>query len=212
MPNPKVVVAINTSAFICSTALVGISIGAIYLASDAYDVFTERFPPGSYGWSPSRWYGDDEAGWNIFINYNRSSEIKTYVAAAFALFVGLLGAFAFGLSFKPKVNIKKDTCWFEPRAREGHHYTCSIENSACNALRFSDEAHSPTNYPTAEENYAILDKACLQFRHARYMVIPLAVLSFLLVGLYGAHVWLARGERDGDEHAEARVRALEQGE
>jgi hypothetical protein len=111
-----------------------------------------------------------------------------------------------------EVNIKKDTCWFEPRALPWKHYTCSIENSACNTMRFTDEAHPPNGIPSPKETYGIMDKACLQFRHARYMVIPLAVLSFLLVGLYGAHVWLARGERDGDEHAEARVRALEQGE
>lgn len=55
MTNSKVSTAINTSAFICSSALVGISIATIYLASDAYDVFTNSFPPGSYGWSPSHW-------------------------------------------------------------------------------------------------------------------------------------------------------------
>lgn len=98
-----------------------------------------------------------------------------------------------------EVNIKKDTCWFEP-AQAGHHYFCSIENAACNTLRFSDEF--------GDENFAIADKACLQFRHARYMVIPLAVVSLLLAGLYGAHVWLSRDQKGEDEHSEARVRAL----
>jgi hypothetical protein len=55
MTNPKVNIAINTSAFVCSSALVGISIAAIYLASDAYNVFTNRFPSGSYGWELSHW-------------------------------------------------------------------------------------------------------------------------------------------------------------
>ncbi|KAF3047193.1 hypothetical protein E8E12_011601 [Didymella heteroderae] len=230
MPNPKVAATINASTFICSTALVGISIAAIHLASDAYDVLTERFPPGLFG--------DDREGWSIDLNYDRSSEIKTYVAAAFALVAGLLGAFAFGLSFKRRaapllclsllgsavlacvvaivcaswsavaeVTIKKTTCSFEP-AYAGNHYSCSIENAACNALRFSDEASPPNNYPRDDENFAILDKACLQFRHARYMVIPLAVVSLLLVGLYGAHIWLARGKQDENEQAEDRVRAL----
>jgi hypothetical protein len=95
--------AVNVSAFICSTILVGLAIATIYLASDAYDVFTSRFPPGTYGWSPSHWIDhwiDEGNGWNILLGYNRSSEIKTYVAAAFALAVGLLGSFAFGRSFK----------------------------------------------------------------------------------------------------------------
>lgn len=108
-----------------------------------------------------------------------------------------------------EVNIKKDTCWFEP-ARAGHHYSCSIENAACNALRFSDEASPPNDFPRGDENFAILDKACLQFRHARYMVIPLAVVSLLLAGLYGAHVWLSRDQKGDDAYAEARVRTLRQ--
>ncbi|KAF3031588.1 hypothetical protein E8E11_001492 [Didymella keratinophila] len=241
MTNAKASIAINASAFLCSAALVGISIAAIYLASDAYDVFTDRFSPGSYGWEPSHWWNEPENGWNIFIHYNRSSEIKTYFAAAFALAVGLLGCFAFGLSFKrpaapllrlsllgsavfafvvalvcvvwsavAEVNIKKTTCSFEPKAFEGHHYTCSIENAACNTLRFTDEAWPPNDFARGDENQVILNKACLQFRYARYMVIPLAAISLLLAGVYGAHVWLARGKKGEDDNAEARVRALQQ--
>ena len=36
----------------------------------------------------------------MFIEYTRSNEIKTFVAAGLALFVGLQGVFAFGASFK----------------------------------------------------------------------------------------------------------------
>lgn len=108
-----------------------------------------------------------------------------------------------------EVNIKKDTCWFEP-AQASHHYYCSIENAACNALRFSDAASPPNDFAKGDENFAILDKACLQFRHARYMVIPLAVVSLLLAGLYGAHVWLSRDQKSEDACAESRVRTLRQ--
>lgn len=109
-----------------------------------------------------------------------------------------------------EVNIKKSTCWFEPSAYAGHHYTCSIENAACNALRFADETWPPNDSARGIANEAILNKACLQFRHARYMVIPLAAISLLLAGVYGGQVWLARGKTDEDDHAEARVRALQQ--
>jgi hypothetical protein len=107
-----------------------------------------------------------------------------------------------------EVNIKKSTCSFEPSAYAGHHYTCSIENAACNTLRFTDEAWSSPDVARGDTNIAILNKACMQFRHARYMVIPLAVISLLLAGLYGSHVWFARGKADESEHAEDRVQAL----
>ncbi|KAJ4398097.1 hypothetical protein N0V91_010445 [Didymella pomorum] len=111
-----------------------------------------------------------------------------------------------------EVNFKKSTCSFEPRAVAGHHYTCSIENAACNALRFTDEAFPHDDFARGHANQAILNKACLQFRHARYMVIPLAAISLLLAGVYGAHVWLSRGREGEDDHAEARVRTLQQDE
>lgn len=103
MPS-RVSKAINISAFICSTILVGLAIGAVYLANDAYDVLVTTFPPGLYGWNLSHWMGDRQ-GWSIILGYNRSSEIKTYIAAAFSLFVGLFGAFAFGLSIKVRDSI-----------------------------------------------------------------------------------------------------------
>jgi hypothetical protein len=91
--------AVNISAFVCSTILVGLGFAAVYFANDAYNVLMTTFPPGSYGWNPSHWMGDQQ-GWRIILRYNRSSEIKTYIAAAFSLFIGLSGAFAFGHSFK----------------------------------------------------------------------------------------------------------------
>lgn len=91
--------AVNIAAFVCSASLVGLSIAAVYLASDAYNVLTRTFPPGFYGYNLSHYIGDEKS-WGVFLWYNRSSEIKTYVAAAFSLFAGLFGAFAFGLSFK----------------------------------------------------------------------------------------------------------------
>ena len=107
-----------------------------------------------------------------------------------------------------EVNIKESTCSFEPRAVAGHHYTCSIENAACNTLRFTDESFPRDDFARGDANQVILNKACLQFRHARYMVIPLAAIALLLAGVYGAQVWLARGKADETEHAEARVQAL----
>ena len=107
-----------------------------------------------------------------------------------------------------EVEIKESTCWFEPAIAD-HQYSCSIENAACNAMRFTDEVNSWQKPHSAEQNYEVLDKACLQFRHARFMVIPLAVFSLLLAGLYAALVWL--GPRKSAENgADARVRALQQ--
>ncbi|KAJ8112823.1 hypothetical protein OPT61_g4897 [Boeremia exigua] len=231
---------VNVFALLCSSALVGIGIAAIHLSSEANDIFTTRFPPGSYGWSPSHWYGDTKGGFSILIGYDRSSEIKTYFAGAVTLVVGLLGTFAFGLSVKrpatpllskyltsaaafacivaivctvwsavSEVNIKHDTCWFEP-ASPGHQYWCSIENAACNTLRFTDDIQSIDDHKTAQDNYEILDKACLQFRHARYLTIPLAAISLVLTGLYAAQIWLNGNKASEDEEANARVRALQQ--
>ncbi|KAJ4993176.1 hypothetical protein SVAN01_01151 [Stagonosporopsis vannaccii] len=232
MPS-KTTLVVNLSAFFCSSALVGIAIAAIYLASDAYELFTWRFPAGSYGWSPSHWYGDGRPGYSIRIGYNRSSEIKTYFAAAVALVLGMLGTFAFGLSFKrpaapifsrslfagasiacititacavwsavAEVKIKHNTCWFEP-AIANHQYWCSIENAACNTHRFSDETKSSADY-------RVLDEACLQFRHARFLVIPLAAISLVLAGLYAANVWFIKDKETENERADARVRLLHQ--
>lgn len=98
--------AVNLSSFVSSAALVGLSVAAIVLASDAYDVFTSTFPPGTYAWLPS-YYTSDRS--RLSIAYNRSSEVKTYVAAALTLVVGLLGTFAFGTSFKVR-NCHKPPC------------------------------------------------------------------------------------------------------
>jgi hypothetical protein len=98
--------AVNLSAFVSSAALVGLSVAAIVLASDAYDVFTSTFPPGTYAWLPS-YYTSDRS--RLSIAYDRSSEVKTYVAAALTLLVGLLGTFTFGASLKVR-NSRKPPC------------------------------------------------------------------------------------------------------
>ncbi|KAF3009736.1 hypothetical protein E8E13_009254 [Curvularia kusanoi] len=217
---PRISTIVNAAAFIDSCVLIGLSIATIFLASDAYDVFTNTFPPGTFAWLPSQWRGDV---FHVFINYNRSSEIKTYFAAGLALFVGLLGTFMFGASFqrpaptqlaKPvfivallssivaivcaiwsaiaEVQIKKSTCAFDRYTRAGDHYTCSIENAACNTLRF---AHHP---PNSQGPYEVLNRSCLQFRHARYMVIPIAAVSLILAALYAVKAWNTKVREDDE--------------
>lgn len=102
--SPKVSLAVNVSAFICSSALIGIAVAAIYLASDAHESFTRKFNPSSYGWMPARWYNDG-VGFSVLIGYNQSSVIKTYAAAAMSIVVGVTGIFAFGLSFKVRAHL-----------------------------------------------------------------------------------------------------------
>ena len=100
---PKLSLVVNTLAFLSSTALVALSIAIFVLAGEADHVFTSRFPPGSYVWANSQWEGScrgDCKGWRVLIEYTRSNEIKTFVAAGLALFAGLQGAFVFGASFK----------------------------------------------------------------------------------------------------------------
>ena len=102
-----------------------------------------------------------------------------------------------------EVKIKNSTCWNDDnRAVPEGRYICSIENSACNALRFTDEGQS-----IDDEN--ILNHSCLNFRHARFLVVPLAAISLLLMGLYATQIWLAKGKEAEDDRAEARVRTLQ---
>ena len=103
-----------------------------------------------------------------------------------------------------EVKIKHSTCWNDDnRAVPNGQYTCTIENSACNALRFTDE----TGSGDAESK---INHSCLGFRHARFLVIPLAVISLLLTGLYATQIWLAKNKGAGDDRAEARVRTLQE--
>jgi hypothetical protein len=74
------------------------------LASEADYVYTSKFPPGDYVWSLSKWIGDRKE-YSVFIDYTRSNEIKTYIAAALALFVGLQGVFMFGALFKVSISV-----------------------------------------------------------------------------------------------------------
>lgn len=98
-----------------------------------------------------------------------------------------------------EVQIKKSTCAFDRYTRAGDHYTCSIENAACNTLRFAD--HSPDS----QVRYEVLDRSCLQFRHARYMVIPIAAVSLILTGLYAVKAWNNKVKED-DESGSASER------
>lgn len=132
--------------------------------------------------------------------------ISLLVSAGIAMIVATVCA---AWSAVAEVKIKRSTCWFEP-AEAGKHYSCSIENSACNALRFVDELSAPNDPEKSWKNYDTIDTACLNFRHARYLVIPLAGVSLLLVGLYGASFWLEKGKAGEDERADARVRSLQQ--
>lgn len=92
----KISLAINIAALVASSALVGLSIAAIALAADADELIKAYFPPGRYGWSMSHYTGH----FDVFLRYNRSSEIKTFVASALSLQAGLVGVFAFGLLHK----------------------------------------------------------------------------------------------------------------
>jgi hypothetical protein len=108
-----------------------------------------------------------------------------------------------------EVKIKRSTCWFEP-AVANHQYYCSTENAACNALRFTDEAWSSDDHARGQENWTKLDRSCLHFRHARYLVIPLAAVSLVLTGLYATRIWLIKAKETENERADTRVRTLQQ--
>jgi hypothetical protein len=108
-----------------------------------------------------------------------------------------------------EVNIKHSTCWFEP-AEKDHQYYCSIENAACNALRFTDEVQNYEDIQRNRDNYTTLDHSCLNFRHARYLVVALAGVSLLLTALYSIQIWLARKKETEDERAERRIGTLQQ--
>ena len=101
---PKLSTTVNTLAALSSTALIGLAIATFVLAGEADHVFTSAFPPGSYVWSGSKWNGHcrgDCKGWRVVIDYTRTNEIKTLVAAGLALFVGLQGLFGLGLGSMP---------------------------------------------------------------------------------------------------------------
>ena len=101
---PKLSLLVNNLAFLSSSALVALSIATFVLTSEADSVYTSKFPPGEYVWSLSKWIGDCKE-YSVFIDYTRSNEIKTYIAAALALFVGLQGVFVFGALFKVSISV-----------------------------------------------------------------------------------------------------------
>jgi hypothetical protein len=104
---PKLSSIVNTLAALSSTALIALAIATFALAGEADHVFTSKFPPGSYVWSNSKWEGDCRGyckGWRVNIEYTRSNEIKTFVAAGLALFVGLQGLFGLGLGSSPNAS------------------------------------------------------------------------------------------------------------
>lgn len=88
--------AINGAALVVSSTLVGISIASIYFAGNADEIIKHYFPPGFYRWVMSR--GNEY--FNVGLEYNRSSEIKTLISSALTLVVGLSGVFASGLLHK----------------------------------------------------------------------------------------------------------------
>ncbi|KAG9200247.1 hypothetical protein G6514_007460 [Epicoccum nigrum] len=202
----KLSTLVNAGALLSSSALVGLSLAAIILANESDHVYTSSFPPGEYVWN-------NRTTRSVFIEYTRSNVIKTYAAAGLALFVGLQGLFVFGASFqrpaptqlsKPlfgaaalssivaiasaiwsaasEAHIRKTTCSFDG-ARPAQHFTCSVENAACTAIRRFEFSMGWREWER------ILDRGCLGSRHARFLVYPIAVVSVLLAGLYAVKAW-----------------------
>lgn len=118
-----------------------------------------------------------------------------------------MGVVCVAWSAVAEVSIKKNTCWFNDGATPNATYTCSIENAACNALRFTDDP-----WADGQDLETELNTACLEFRHARMLVIPLVVFSLVLTLLYAAQVWIAKKGETLGERADTWVRSLQQEE
>ncbi|KAG9198484.1 hypothetical protein G6514_009916 [Epicoccum nigrum] len=223
---PKLSLVVNSLAFLSSVALVALSITTFVLAGEADHVFTNKFPPGEYVWGMSQWEGEcrgDCKGWRVAMEYTRSNEIKTFVAAGLALFVGLQGVFAFGASFKrpsaahlskpvfllallsslvalasaiwsavSESQLRETTCSLN-NTTAGKHFTCSIENAACTAMRMMQDSMA------GEVREPFLEKGCLGSRYARFLVFYMAGVSVLLAVLYAVKVW-NKGVKADDEN------------
>ena len=87
--------------------------------------------------------------------------------------------------------LRKTTCETD-NTHAGKHFTCSVENAACTAMRYMRGSMS------GEAREPFLEKGCLGSRHARFLVYPIAGVSVLLAGLYAIKVW-NKGVKADDE-------------
>jgi hypothetical protein len=87
--------------------------------------------------------------------------------------------------------LRKTSCELD-YTTAGKHFTCSVENAACTAMRFMETGMD------AWVREPFLEKGCLGSRHARFLVYPIAGVSVLLAGLYAVKVW-NKGVKADDE-------------
>lgn len=91
---------LNATALVLCLALLGVAIADISLAADGGATLRHHWPAGEYSW----WALDMEDLSKYVpatLKYDRSSETKTFVSAAFSLIVAVLGTVGFW--FKNKV-------------------------------------------------------------------------------------------------------------
>lgn len=92
---------LNATALVLCLTLFGIAITGICLASDAGATVRHYFPAGEYSWRAS-YAGGSHDRVRATLQYDRSSEMKTFVAAALSIFTAVLGIIGFW--FKNKVH------------------------------------------------------------------------------------------------------------
>ena len=111
-----------------------------------------------------------------------------FLLALLSSIVALVSAISSAVS---EAQLRKTTCELDSTAA-GKHFTCSIENAACTAMRFMrDSMDSGVREP-------FLEKGCLGSRYARFLVFYVAGVSVLLAGLYAVKVW-NKGVKADDE-------------
>jgi quinol-cytochrome oxidoreductase complex cytochrome b subunit len=97
--------------------------------------------------------------------------------------------------------LANSTCkWSEGRF-SNTQLTCTRELVACELINF-----------LTETNWADNRRVCRETKGARVILVPLTVLTFVLVALYGLRIHMSKTVKSVDDGAEERVERLQEEE
>jgi hypothetical protein len=98
-------------------------------------------------------------------------------------------------------SLANSTCkWSEGRFSKSQ-LTCTRELVACELINF-----------LTDTNWADNRRVCRETKGARVILVPLTVLTFVLIALYGSRIHILKTVKSVEDSAEERVDKLLQGE
>lgn len=125
-----------------------------------------------------------------------TSTLSTSTAAFVATFISIIVS---SVKYESRANT---TCrWSEGRMSNPQPFTCTREIVACELINF-----------LTETNWADNRRVCRETKGARVILVPLTVLTFVSVALYGLRIYMLRNVKSVDDSAEERVEGLQREE